>query len=365
MKKQIFVNCAITYALLFCLLSVLTGCRTNITEIKQTGYFFDTAVTIKLYESGGRPLLSDSAPEKYKKATSEEILSECFEACAVYEQIFSRTVEGSDVWNLNHSEGALLEVEPETVILVRDCLELSERTGGVFDITIAPVSDKWGFSSDNIDSGKLTSPPDKADIEQLVKHVDYRALEVVDDTHLKLNDPEAAIDLGASAKGYIADLLKEKLVAAGVESAIIDLGGNILCIGKKPDGALFNLGIETPFGGNPPIGNARSDKSGVFTTVRTEDKSLVTSGTYHRYFVYEGKLYHHLLNSKTGYPEENGLCSVSILCDSSRKADMYSTTCFLLGLEKGLDLAEKTPGIEALFIDNDYNVSKTSGWPDE
>ena len=148
------------------------------------------------------------------------------------------------------------------------------------------------------------------------------------------------IDLGFIAKGYIADKMKEYLLSNGVESALINLGGNVLTIGNKPDGSPYILGIQEPF----------SNGQSSIPNVSIRDKSLVTSGVYERYFYEKDTLYHHILDTKTGYPIDNDLLGVTILSESSMEGDAYSTICLCLGLEDGMKLIEKTEGLEALLI---------------
>ena len=159
------------------------------------------------------------------------------------------------------------------------------------------------------------------------------------------------IDPGAIAKGYIADLLKEFLQENGVESAIIDLGGNVLCISGRPDGTPFRIGVRRPF----------SDASDSMVILEVDGRSVVTSGVYERYFEEDGVLYHHLLDPETGYPCDSGLLSVTILSDSSAEGDALSTACFVLGLEKGMELAVSA-GVEAIFIDENYELHFTPGF---
>lgn len=176
-------------------------------------------------------------------------------------------------------------------------------------------------------------------------------VEVSPDT-VTLQDPAAAIDLGAVAKGYIADRLKEYLEGEGVHHALINLGGNVLAVGDKPDGSPFHIGIQKPF-----------DKSGIpLTSVRIDDKSIVTSGTYQRYFEKDGALYHHILDAASGYPCNNGLASVSIITDSSLTADALSTTCFLLGPEKGMNLVNQLENVEAVFVDTDNRITYSNNF---
>ena len=227
----------------------------------------------------------------------------------------------------------------DTVIKIQ--ILYSELSGGAFDLTIEPVSALWDFKAD-----KPTVPSSDA-IAQAVSHVDYTKVDIRDNT-VTLEDPEAGIDLGAIAKGYIADQVKTYLKKQGIKHAIINLGGNVDVIGTKPDGSKYNIGIQKPF-----------DESGeAITSVQLKDQTVVTSGIYERYFKKNGKLYHHILDPRTGYPCENNLHSVSIITDSSTKADALSTTCFLLGYEKGMELIQSMDGVEAIFITDDEKVHK-------
>ena len=148
--------------------------------------------------------------------------------------------------------------------------------------------------------------------------------------------------------------MKDLLVKKGVNSAIINLGGNVLCIGSKPDGTPFKVGIQKPF----------ADRNETEAVMDITGKSVVSSGIYERCFKQGGKLYHHILNPQTGYPYDNGLISVTIISDQSVDGDTLSTTCFALGLEDGLKFAEKK-GVQAVFITEDYKLHYTDGFQDE
>ena len=162
------------------------------------------------------------------------------------------------------------------------------------------------------------------------------------------------IDLGAIAKGYIADRIRDYLLEKNITSAIINLGGNVLCVGSKKNDSSFNIGIKKPF--------TKSEET--LMTVKLNNKSAVSSGTYERYFSKDGNFYHHILNPKTGYPYNNGLTEVTIICDNSVDGDCLSTTCFVLGIEKGLELIESIDNTEAVFVDSDGKMTYSSGYKD-
>lgn len=175
-----------------------------------------------------------------------------------------------------------------------------------------------------------------------VSHIGYKNI-IIEENTVRLLDPYTLIDVGAIAKGYIADRIRDYLKENDVKHAVIDLGGNILVLGTKTDGSKYNIGIQKPFDetGNP------------ITSVKIENQSVVTTGIYQRYFEIDGKIYHHVLNPHTGFPCENNLYSVTIITDSSLTADALSTVCYLLGYEKGMKLVNQLDNVDAIFITND------------
>lgn len=309
---------------------LLTGCSgaKSSTQTDQdltyTDMLFDTVINIQILDPA-----------------DESILDGLKKLCENYDTMFSTTNTDSELYKLNHANGQPFTVSSETANLIQEGIHYSELSGGAFDLTIEPVSALWDFKAD-----KPTVPSSDA-IAQAVSHVDYTKVDIQDNT-VTLEDPEAGIDLGAIAKGYIADQVKTYLKKQGVKHAIINLGGNVDVIGTKPDGSKYNIGIQKPF-----------DESGeAITSVQLKDQTVVTSGIYERYFKKNGKLYHHILDPRTGYPCENNLYSVSIITDSSTKADALSTTCFLLGYEKGMELIQSMDGVKAIFITDDEKVHK-------
>lgn len=328
MKTKIF-----PLLLIICLLSfLLTGCERKETPLTKTGFYFDTVISITLYDTS--------------KAYA---LEHCFELASFYENLLSRTVEGSDVWNINQAEGAGVAVHEETAFLIEKACFYAALTDGLIDPSIAPLSALWNFSSEH---PAPRTPPSEAEISSLLPHIDYRSIQL-DGQTVTLLDPSASIDLGFIAKGYIADRLKEYLISENIEHALINLGGNVLAIGSKPDGSAYTIGIQKPF----------AEAGTAVTAVSVTGRSVVSSGIYERYFEKDGTLYHHILNPVTGYPVENELAAVTILSDSSLDGDALSTACLLLGTKKGMALISTMPDTEALFIDKDGNLTYTSGFP--
>lgn len=301
--------------------------------ISETAFKLNTVVKVTIYDSDDRSLLT-----------------EVFGLCDKYEALFSRTKESSEIYRLNHGmlpeEDGFFALSPETAELVSKGLEYSRLSDGAFDIAIAPVSSLWDFTSDE----KIV--PEKDALTKALPLIDYRDVEL-DQNRIRFAKKGMELDLGAIAKGYIADRMKDFLVGKGVKSAIIDLGGNILCIGNKPDNTPFRIGVQKPF----------ANRSETVSAVSISDSSVVSSGIYERYFEKDGRFYHHLLNPATGYPYDNGLVSVTILSEQSVDGDGLSTSCFALGLKKGMELIERLPDVEAVFITADEELHYSSHFP--
>ncbi|MGN1160148.1 MAG: FAD:protein FMN transferase [Lachnospiraceae bacterium] len=323
---------SIPLLLFLCLACV--GCAQSHTEkTSRSGFYFDTVITLTIYDP---------------PADSENILDNAFLLCESYEQKFSRTLQGSDIKNINDAAGHPVAVSEDTIFLLETALYYAELSNGLIDPTIAPVKDLWNFSADS----NATVPPDSDALTQACSHIDYHHVVLDKDTNtVTLTDPAAGLDLGFIAKGYIADRLKEYLLAQGIKHAIIDLGGNILCIGSKPDGSAYRVGIRYPFG----------SASDMITSLSCSDQSIVTSGIYERYFYLDDVIYHHILDTKTGYPVRNNLLSVTILSPSSVQGDALSTLCYIYGLEDGMALVESLEDVEAVFITDDYELHSSSG----
>lgn len=333
-NRRTMIMSGILVALLVLILLVFSKKYTDkTTPISVTSIKLNTVIKITIYDSSDTQLLQNS-----------------LDLCDKYENILSRTKESSELYQLNHGTlpktGNSFHLSEECADVISKGLEYSRLSDGAFDITIGPVSSLWDFQSAD------KQVPSKSEIQSALPKVDYTSVSLEGQEFCFLKDG-MELDLGAISKGYIADKIKEYLVSEGVTSAIIDLGGNVLCIGCHPDGTPFEAGIQKPF----------AERNETILTIPIEDCSLVTSGVYERYFEQNGKLYHHLLNPSTGYPYDNGLLSVTILSDKSVDGDGLSTACFALGLEKGLALINSFPDTEAVFITDDYQLHYSENFP--
>lgn len=295
-------------------------------SLSATGMYFDTVVTVEAW------------------GTDRDTLDSCMELCEFYEQLLSAHIETSEISEINRAQGRPVEVSEETAELIKLGCRYGELSGGKFDITIAPASSLWNFHDK-----KNAVIPDKQELAEAVSHIDYRCIQI-DRSTVTLTDPDAKIDLGAVAKGYIADQIKEYLESQGVEHALINLGGNMLALGSRTDGTDFRIGIQKPF----------AQSGDVIAAVSVSDMSVVSSGNYERYFEQDGTLYHHILDPDTGYPADTGLYQVTVLSDSSADGDALSTVCFVLGLEKGMELIKSLDGVEAIFVTSDMKLHQSS-----
>ena len=345
---------------LVCPMLLFTGCE-NITDadtsitgnepISISSIKLNTAVQITIYDSQDKALLDD-----------------CLALCDKYELVFSRTNEKSELYKLNHRKNTsdkdpnadgqttpypvsgtadTWHISEDLASLLSQGLSITRESDGAFDIAIAPLTSLWDFTAED------PKVPDDAAIQKALPLCSSDGV-TIDGQDITLPSDDIQFDVGAIAKGYIADRLKDLLVKKGVKSAIINLGGNVLCIGSKPDGTPFKVGIQKPF----------ADRNETEAVMDITGKSVVSSGIYERCFKQGGKLYHHILNPQTGYPYDNGLISVTIISDQSVDGDALSTTCFALGLEDGLKFAEKK-GVQAVFITEDYELHYTDGFQDE
>lgn len=307
---------------------LLSGCTTlpKSESLTMTGTYFDTVVQIEVW------------------GADQDMIEHCRKMCETYEQMLSATIETSEISKINNADGEPVSVSDDTAELIEKGIEYGEISGGLFDITIAPASGLWNFT-DNEDK----TLPDPDELAEAVSHIDYRCVHV-DGNTVVLTDPEAQIDLGGIAKGYIADRLKEYLEGEGIEHALIDLGGNMLALGGRYDGTDFRIGLQKPF----------AETGTAMAALSINDQSVVTSGDYERYFEKDGVIYHHILDPATGYPVQNDLDQVTIISDRSVDGDALSTTCFAMGLEDGLELIRSLDGVEAIFVTKDGEIHTSS-----
>jgi thiamine biosynthesis lipoprotein len=286
----------------------------------------------------------------------ESYINDCFSLAGEYEDKFSNTVEDSEISIINDAGGEYVEVSDDTVELLNYGIEYGDISGGLFDLTIGGVSDLWDFSeiAENLESedneADASVIPEASEISAELSHVNYKNIDI-SGNRVRLLDPESRIDAGGIAKGYIADKMRDFLNEKGITTGVISLGGNVLTLGEKTGDEVYTIGIQKPF----------AETGTALATIKVKDASVVSSGIYERYYRVDGKLYHHILDTSTGYPVENDLWQVTIISKKSMDGDALSTTCFALGLSDGMELIENTDGIEAIFVTDDGELHLSSG----
>jgi len=298
------------FVLIICVFT-LSSCKKEQSVTKQT-FAFDTVINITVNEK------------------DKALIDSAFKSCKNYEKIFSRTNSESELFKLNKKGNTSVS---EDILEVLDfSLEMSRLTDGAFDVTVAPLVALW-------DIKERKEPPTPEEVENTLSFTGYESISLN-----PLNLSGKKIDLGAVAKGYVADKIAENFRSNGVESAVIDLGGNVILIGE------YTVGIRDPF-----------DPNEIFATIKVKDKSAVTSGAYQRYFEYDGKRYHHILDPRTGYPSDSGVASVTVISPSSMQADALSTSIFILGKD-ALSICDNFPDTDALIIMEDGSIVTTENF---
>ncbi|MDU5120039.1 MAG: FAD:protein FMN transferase, partial [Clostridium botulinum] len=320
--------------LCICLPLVFVGCDSKSEEpVSRETYLMGTIINIKAYGKNA---------DKAVQASVDKISD--------IENKMSLNISTSEINKINKNAGiAPVKVSKNTFDVVKASLIYSEKTKGSFDITVEPLVSLWGIGTDK------ARIPSKDEISNALSLINYKDVVINEkESTIMLKRKGQAIDLGAIAKGYTADELKKVLLNYNVSSAFLNLGGNVYVLGNKPDKTPWKIGVQNPL-------EPRGDYLGI---VSVSDKSVVTSGNYERFFERNGKRYHHIFDTKTGYPAEKGLISVSIISDKSIDGDALSTSVYTLGLDEGKKLIESLKDVEAVFVTNDKKVYTTSGLKD-
>ena len=317
-------------------LNIFMSCSKN-NKIKdpltRTESHMGTVVKVTLYDSD-----------------SVKILDKAFDRVREIEEAVSINKTGTLLDKVNDSAGiSPVKVDKDTFSMVKRGVAYSVVSDGLFDVSVGPLVQLWriGFPDARV--------PSKEEIGGVLGYINYKDIELNEnDQSIFLKKPHMIIDLGAVAKGYTADAISEVLTENNVNSAIIDLGGNIFAHGKKITGEDWTVGIQNPlFSRNNTLG-----------TIKVNNKSVVTSGTYERFIEKDGIKYHHILSPKTGYPYDNNILGISIISDKSVDGDCLSTTIFAMGIENGLAYVETRPDIQAIFITADKKIYLSSGMKD-
>lgn len=333
-KKHIFALYLIIQIIFVASCSNMSGTGKNSQPFTKDDFVIGTVVQIKIYDS-------------LKAKDAENILNDCIDILRDIEEKMSVNIEDSEVSRINSNAGIKeVKVSEDTYFVIKKAIHYAKLSDGLFDISIGPLVKLWGIGTES------AHIPSQQEITRAMLKIDYNNI-LVDDQFMtvKLKTKGMAIDLGGIAKGYAADKLVQYLKSRNIQSAIINLGGNVYALGSNVNSRPWRIGIQNPF-------KERNTSAGI---VKVSDKTVVTSGIYERYFEKDGKIYHHILNPFTGYPADNDLAGVTIICESSIHADALSTAVFIKGKDKAVDFLKNLDDVEAVLISKDKKVYVTSG----
>lgn len=306
---------------------MLSGCSGEARKAKQTIFAMDTAMSITVYGNDAE-LLAANAAHKVNELSAK----------------WSVTDKNSEIGNANSISAHISTayISDETAELIKFSLEMTEQTGGAFDITMYPVLREWGFTT-----GEYNIPSEER-IAELLRKTGSDKIQLSGNTITLLGG--AQLDLGAVAKGFTGDILCEYLKYEGITSALLDLGGNIHALGTKPNGTPWRVGVKAPNGGDN------------IAVLELTDSAAVTSGGYERYFVGEdGKQYCHILDPETGYPADSGLVSVTIIGQEGKLCDALSTAVYVMGASEAEKLWHSRGDFEMLLLTDGGDMLITAG----
>ena len=305
---------------------------TEVQKYTNTDFAMDTVVSETLYTTGDD--LNTAIGQKIRDIETEYL---------------SWTDEDSQIAKLNAASGETTEVSDELAGYLEKIFQLAKDSNGAFDPTIGKIIRLWDITGEN------PHVPEQSELDELLKDVGYQKVSL-DGDKVTL-EKGATLDLGATGKGIGCDVVSDFLkTQEDVSGMILNLGGSsVMTYGEKPDGSPWKVALTDP-----------RDTEGDYLGAITLDANqfLSTSGDYEKYFIEDGIRYHHILDPKTGYPVQNGLTSVTIVCDQGYLADGLSTACFVLGMDAAKPLLEKYDA-EAVFVDEGKNVYVTSGLMDK
>ena len=314
--KKLFFLCLI-------LISVLSGCSSS--PLSQEFFAMDTVMHITLYDN------------------NEEWLEKAEEEVAHLESLLSVTKPSSELHKINNADGSTIQISLETANLIKTAKTLGNETGGLFDITVYPAVKAWGFTLGE------SRVPSEEELKGLLPLIDSNAIQIAEN-NITLPS-KVQLDLGGIAKGYAADKTVEQLIANGCTGGILNFGGNVKTIGKKPNGELFTVAVQDPSNSSQTLG----------TLSVPGNTAVVTSGDSQRYFEKDGVKYHHILDPHTAAPAKSDLSSVTVVCSSATRADAFATALYIMGLEEGMNFVSDHKDLEALFVTKKGEIHLSEG----
>lgn len=318
--------------LLFMLLISCSPSEEIVKPISQSTFKLGTVISIAIYD-----------------IDDENLFVEAFDRIQEIEDKMSNTIDDSEINRINnyyksHGLNEPIEIDQEVYDVIEMALEYGLQSEGRFDISMDPIIELWGIGTPS------EHLPESESIKNALAGVGLENIKLYPDHSIALHEG-TRLNLGGIAKGYAADMIAIQLQDVGVEKAIINLGGNVKVIGKKSEEVPFKVGLQDPL-------SERNDYIGI---ISIEDKTVVTSGDYEKYFEVDGQRYHHIFDPKTGYPYITDVASVTVVCDQSIVADTMSTILYLMDVDEGIEFVNQMDGIECIYITKDRNVYLSNG----
>jgi len=342
-KFQIYNN-FLKGSSLILLLFYLSGCDTTQPLSGWSGLTMGTTYQVKI----ARASISKTRLESLRTMV-DSALTEVNRQMSTYDP-------GSEISRFNKfADTTKFEVSTEFVEVVNEALKVYESSDKAFDITVAPLVNLWGFGV----RGNRIAPPNKKEIGTILKYIGSSNLSTDGISGLKKKIPELQLDLSAIAKGYGVDVVARVLSHKGYENFMVEIGGEVFARGDKADGDFWKIGIDAPDLHSLPGQNIQAILS-------LKNIAVATSGDYRNFFEYDGKIYSHTINPKSGFPVTHALASVTIIAQNCMEADALATTVMVMGREKGVRYIETLTNVEAFFIvrktKESYDIFQSSGF---
>lgn len=281
-----------------------------------------------------------------------DLKSEIDSMLKVFDGSLSPFNDTATISRINRNEQVIADELFTTVF--RRSMEISQATGGAFDITVAPLVNAWGFG---FKQGRF---PDSLMVDSLLQITGYQKVSMTEAGEVTKQDERMMLNCSAIAKGFAVDVIANLLKSKGVENMMVDIGGEVVVCGKNPHSKKWRIGI------NKPVDDSLATNQELQTVVEITDAAMATSGNYRNFYYNNGKKYAHTIDPHTGYPVQHSLLSATVVANDCMTADAYATAFMVMGVEKSMEMAESNPEIEAMFIYSDEDgknqTCQTSGF---
>lgn len=320
---------------IFIICTILASCSNSEQSYKKSRVLMDTYCTITVVSTNAK--------------TAKQAIDAGFEAIERIQDLINYYDDKSELSKINSTAGIQpFRVSPETLEMIQIAVDIAKLTGGTFDPTIAPLIGHWQFTREKTDP---VLPSNKS-ISKSLSLVGYSRIQINDEkSEVFLSDKNMKIDLGGIAKGYGADKAVEAIMTRGISAALVAIAGDIRGYGMNADQSPWQIGVQDP----RPAKDIEKPWEDIIASIELQDSAVSTSGDYQRFFIKDGKRYHHILDPRTGFPSDSGLISATVIAPKGYLSDSLSTAIFILGTKKGLALLN-AEGMDAVLVDKNKQV---------